>query len=235
MKGRSPFIIALVLTAALIVSGCAGGIQGDNQPSPSPTPGQATPVPTPNKEASSELRALLPDQEDYEWVYNGFAEYGHDLELEEIREQDGKLIYRTEGEVHDMSDGESDRDFDLEVIFEITADSLIQKKSGEMMLDLFDEMTIIQTPLEEGHSWTQTVQGTEGKKILLEASIEKVEEVDGAKVYTVVYKDKDSPYFERRVIREGIGVTDFTRLYITEEESFEISYSLYEEASGYDK
>jgi hypothetical protein len=252
MKRSLLFIIGLAISVGLIFSGCMGENQGNNQPSPSPTPGQATPVPTkspdaveptqtpestekPNEEVSSELKALLPDKEDYEWVYNGFADYGHDLELEEIREEDGKLLYIAEGEVHDMSDGESDRDFSLKVTYELTADEMIQKKSGDMMLDLFDEMTIIQLPLEEGNSWTQTVQGEKGEEIKLESTIEKIEEVEGAKVYTVLYKDKDSPYFERRVIKEGVGVTDFVRLYITDEESFEISYSLFEKASGYDK
>ena len=31
--------------------------------------------------------------------------------MEEIKEEDGKVIYVTDGEVFDMSDGESDRDF----------------------------------------------------------------------------------------------------------------------------
>ena len=41
---------------------------------------------------------------------------------------------------------------------------------------------------------------------------------------------------KKRVIVEGTGVTEFTRLYIAEregDEDFEISYWLYEEASGY--
>lgn len=258
MKLRLPYVIISLVILALVISGCAG----NNQPQPGETPGPTqpqqpadTPQPTPEptettddtqntqteapddkSEVSAELRALLPKREDYEWVYNGFAEYGHELELEEIEHKNGKVVYETEGEVFDMSDGESDDDFSLSVDFIVTTDSLIQEKKGKKMMDLFDSMVLIQLPLEEGQTWTQTVKGEGGNEIQLECTIEKVEDKDGAKAYTVFYQDKDSPYYEKRVIKEGIGVIEFTRLYIQEEgedENFEISYWLYEEASGY--
>ena len=96
-------------------------------------------------------------------------------------------------------------------------------------MDLFDRIILIQAPLREGHTWTQTVKENAGGKIELECTIEKVEDKNGARAYTILYQDKDSPYYEKRVITEGIGVTEFTRLYITEaegEENFEISYWL---------
>jgi len=253
-------ISAVVL--ALLISGCTG----INQPEPSQTP-EATQSPEPaqtsqpadetsepspeptgpeitdgqqsdeKEKASAELRALLPERKDYEWVYNGFAEYGHELELEEIMEEKDRVIYKTEGEVFDLSAGESDRDFSLYVEYIVTSDALIQNKKGEMMMDLFDNVVLIRLPLEEGRSWTQTVKGKSGEEIELKCTIEKVEDRNGARAYTVLYQDQDSPYYERRVIMEGIGVTEYTRLYMAEregEEDFEISYWLYEEASGYD-
>lgn len=255
MKPRLAYVIMSVIILALLISGCAG----NNQPQPEQTPEPAQPqqpadTPEPTQEptddtqdpqtkspgeteVSDELRALLPEREDYEWVYNGFAEYGHELELEEIERENGRLVYETEGEVFDMSDGESDRDFSLDVNFIVTSDSLIQEKEGEVMMDLFDRIVLIQLPLEEGHTWTQTVKGEGEQEIQLECTIEKIEDKDGAKAYTVLYQDQSGPYYERRVITQGIGVTEYTRLYIEEgeeDENFEISYWLYEKASGYD-
>ena len=251
IKLRSPLLIAIVLTVVIIASSCVGNNAGDRD-NTSPIPGpieqpteESTAAPDQNTDEeetpqgpgdnTQSLKALLPEREGYRWVANGFAEYGHVLDLEEIREEDGKVIYVTKGHVDDMSDGESDRDFSLEIIYAVTADSLIQDKTGETMMDLFDSQILIQLPLEEGNSWTQTVQGADGDEIQLESTIEKVEDTEGAKVYTVYYKDKNSSYFERRQIKEGSGVINFTRLFISEDESFEISYFLYEEASGYDQ
>ena len=256
MKLRLPYVIISVVILALLFSACAGSNQ--RQPEVSPDPAQTqqpetTPEPastpeatddtqdTENKtpdnknEVSAELRALLPEREDYEWVYNGFAEYGHELELEEIEHKNGRVVYEIEGEVFDMSGGESDDDYSLSVDFIVTSDSLIQEKKGEKMMDLFDSMVLIQLPLEEENTWTQTVKGEGGEEIQLECTIEKIEDKDGAKAYTVLYQDKNSPYYEKRVITEGVGVTEFTRLYIQEgeDEDFEVSYWLYEEASGY--
>lgn len=264
MKLRFPFIIAVTLVMALIVTSCTGPVQPEetnNPPQPTETPEPAQqpestpepeqpestpestpepaeePTPTPASEPGARLQALLPDKEGYKWVYNGFAEYGHDAVLEKIERKEEQIVYSAKGEVFDMSDGESDRDFSLSVSFIVTSDSLIQEKKAEMMLDLFDKMVLIQTPLKEGHSWTQTVKGSEGEDIVLECTIESVEDEDGAKVYTVSYQDKNGPYYEKRILKEGIGVVGYTRLYITEPEyeNYEITYWLYEEASGYDK
>ncbi|HHU49973.1 MAG: hypothetical protein ACOYEH_02420 [Caldicoprobacterales bacterium] len=261
MKAHLFCLVIPVIMLALLVSGCAedsGPRQTQAPETARPEQPAVTPEPTPEQttepmqdadngesrapdsvpDTTSQLKALLPKREDYKWVYNGFAEYGHELELEEIEEDNGKIVYETEGEVFDMSAGESDRDFSLSVDFIVTSDSLIQKKKGEAMMDLFDRIILIQAPLREGHTWTQTVKENAGGKIELECTIEKVEDKNGARAYTILYQDKDSPYYEKRVITEGIGVTEFTRLYITEaegEENFEISYWLYEEASGYDR
>jgi hypothetical protein len=211
--------------------------EGENTETQEPEESEATPAPEETAEAAAELKALLPERKGYKWVYNGFAEYGHEIILEEIKEEDGKVIYVTDGEVFDMSDGESDRDFSLSVQFTVDSESLIQEKTGEMMMDLFDKIELIQAPLKEGHSLTQTVKGQDGEETTLKCTIEKIEEDDGKKVYTVFYEEEDGPYYEKRVIKEGIGVIGFTRLYITEEEyeNYEMSYWLYEEASGYDK
>ncbi len=250
MKQRLALIIlAGILILSFAFTGCQANNQSDSEKTPKPTiTEQATQQPTATPDVSeepaenddkadalAELKALLPEKEGYKWVYNGFAEYGHTLVLDEIKEEEGKAVYSANGEVDDMSGGESDRDFSLSVTYAVTPQTITQEKTGEMMLDIFDQMVLIQAPLEQGNTWTQTVKSEDGTETTLECTIEDIEEDDGDKVYTVVYQDKNSPYYEKRVIREGVGVVNFIRLYITDEENFEISYFLYEEASGYDK
>jgi hypothetical protein len=242
-------ILAGILILSIAFAGCQSGDQPGSEKTPEPTiTDQATQQPTATPETSeepaenideadalAELKALLPEKEGYKWVYNGFAEYGHTLVLDQIKEEDGKVVYSATGEIDDMSGGESDRDFSLSVTYTLTPQSITQEKTGEMMMDIFDKVVLIQAPLDQGNTWTQTVKNEDGAEITLECTIEEIEENDGAKVYTVTYQDKNSPYYEKRVIREGIGVINFTRLYITDEENFEISYFIYEEASGYEK
>lgn len=252
MKQRSLMTFIGILILSIVFAGCQTinrpGTKNTPEPTiteqptrqPTATP-ESTQEPTETDElddeadALAELKALLPEKEGYKWVYNGFAEYGHTLVLNDINEDEGKLVYLTTGEVDDMSDGESDKDFSLSVTFTVTPQSITQEKTGEMMLDIFDQMVLVKAPLEQGNTWTQKVKSVDGIETTLECTIEKIEEDNGKKVYTVVYQDQNGPYYEKRVIQEGIGVINFTRLYITDEENFEISYFIYEDASGYDK
>lgn len=247
-------IIILTLTAIMILSGCTtANIPEDDKKaeqtqapstdnsavaptqSPEPQDNDQDNEDTADEQTNKELLALLPEKEGYKWVYNGYAEYGHDMTIDKIETTPQQTVYTLNGEVFDMSDGATDRDYSLKVTYTITSDALIQDKSADMMLDSFDHMELVRAPLTEGGSWEQTVKDAEGNSITLECTIEKIETEDGVKVYTVMYKDKNSPYYEKRTIREGTGVINYMRLYLTEEGNYEISYFLYEEASGYDK
>lgn len=48
----------------------------------------------------------------------------------------------------------------------------------------------------------------------------------GKKTYTVLYQDKDSDFYEKRLLREGTGVISFEKLWTSNEQSFEIGYAL---------
>ena len=253
MRRKSAFILFIsILIFSVVLSGCQTNRQIDQntQPEVSNSP-QPTQQPQEGQDALPQevkvdnsgemipdvaaLAELFPKTEGYKWIYNGFAEYGHEMTLNEIVATQDKVVYTMKGEVFDMSDGESQNDFSLSVNYTITADSVVQDKVGPMMFDVYDHIELIRTPLEVGESWNQTVKSADGKEVNLKCTIEKVEMDGTAKVYTIVYQDTNSPFYERRVIKEGIGVIAFSRLYINEEQNFEITYSLYEEASGYDK
>ncbi|AEE95909.1 hypothetical protein [Mahella australiensis] len=174
------------------------------------------------------ITGLLPSQTGYKWQYFGFVEYAHTMTLDSIQHDQNRIIYNITGEVADMSDGESDKDFSLTITYIVEPTRLIQQKQEQVMMDSnFDEIELIRTPLAAGTSWTQQVTDKLGNQATLECQIEDVTvDTDGKKVYTILYDGQNSDYYEKRKIKEGIGVIFFEKLYIDAEQSFPISYSI---------
>lgn len=230
----------LLLILPLILAGCAGAPGVSPSPtasaaiSPQPSPSPGTASPSPGGAPSQELAGLLPREEGYQWRYSGFAEYGHEMTLDAISPEADRILYTVTGQVYDISDGESDNDFTLSLSYTVDAQSLVQEKTAPMMMDSpYDRIELLRTPLREGATWQQTVEDVSGQSITLECTIEKAEEESAGTVYTVLYRDTESGYYERREIREDTGVIRFEKLYMPEgEEPFAIGYSLYSAADA---
>lgn len=175
------------------------------------------------------LSKLLPSAPGYRWIYNGFAEYDHTMTLNAITDEAGRRTYQVTGMVGDPSGGESKADRTITLKYIIEKTSLIQEKQEQVMMDSkFNRMTLIKTPLEEGNYWIDRVTDKAGKTTELSAQITKIEILpSSAKQYTVRYKDNASAYYEQRVIREGVGVVSFEKLFEIGEEPFSAGYYLY--------
>ena len=190
----------------------------------------------PSSKPSDVLTRMLPEKAGFKWVYNGTAEYGHELVLEDIREEDDKIIYSAKGQVFDMSDGESGQDFSLAVNYIVTSDRIIQTKTGNMSMEEFDRIELIKLPLEVGNTWIQKVKDKDGKEHILECTIVKAELVAGfVREFTVKYLEKNGSYYEERVIRDYIGVMGYRKPFAAEDGGYydELVYWLYDSASGY--
>lgn len=175
------------------------------------------------------LSKLLPNVSGYSWIYNGFAEYGHTMTLKSIVDDPNQRIYTITGEVEDMSGGESLADGSISIRYILSGNELIQEKAELRMLDSkFDRLTLIKTPLVAGTTWTQDAIDKDGNSSRINATIKKVEIVDGNKMqYTVHYDDVNSAYFEERIIREGVGVVSVEKLLELSDTSFSAGYTLY--------
>ena len=178
----------------------------------------------------NELSHLLPNSQGFEWNYNGFAEYGHIMQIDNIVDEDAKREYIISGEIADPSGGEGSLDRNLDLKYIIKENKLIQEKTEETMMDSkFDKLTLIQTPLVAGTYWNEEVTDKEGNETTINAYIKKVEINDDLETeYTVRYDDANSEYYEIRTIREGVGVVNFEKLLELEDSSFPVTYFLYE-------
>jgi cytoskeletal protein RodZ len=182
---------------------------------------------------NQELVKLLP-QEGFKWAYNGAAEYYHEMVLESITADDKQAIFKITGEVEDISSGEGNKDYGIELYYEISGDSLKQRKTAPMMLDSeYDVITIIKAPLETGTKWTEEVKDQSGRKVTIEASIIEVVDDEQGKIYRVSYKNKKTGYAESRKIMENFGVIAFTKLVEVDGQAFTYGYGLYGLGSGY--
>ena len=208
----------IILLVAAAVTGCI-----TKKPDPDPNN-----LPPDNPTVSEELSELLPDEEGYEWIYSGFAEYGHSMILDSITEKEGKRTYQITGEVFDPSGGEAQKDFFLTVLYVIDEDSLVQVKTEETMLDSrFDQLTLMKTPLMAGTSWQEQVTDKDGNQATITGTITQVKVEAAKKTYTVRYEEQNSIYWEERVFKEGMGIQSFERLMDLGEEPFTAGYYLF--------
>lgn len=181
-----------------------------------------------------EVARLLPVRPNYQWSYHGFAEYGHRMVLQDISKQDDSIAYHIKGEVDDMSGGEAKQDLSFSVTYTVKPGVLIQNKTGQSMMDTsFKDLELIRTPLRKGNSWLQETTKEDGTAVTLKTTITDIKEENGQKIYTVVYKDTQSEYYEKREIKEGVGVLSYEKLYIDPNGNFTMGYYIYYPGTGY--
>ncbi|TCT16229.1 S-layer family protein [Natranaerovirga pectinivora] len=181
------------------------------------------------------IQDLLPHYNNFNWSYFGITGYGHDMSIASIIKNDDNLHYYINGNVHDMSSGESNADFSLSLEYIVESDTLIQIKEEETMLDSeFDRIELIRTPLVQGTHWTQEVEKN-GTLTTLSSTITDVEVTNEGTIFTVIYEDTNSSYYEKRQLQEGIGVIDFEKvMYNNEDEEYMVNYSLFTNETGLD-
>ena len=174
------------------------------------------------------LKALLPSQEGYVWMYDGFAEYFQFMEIDSIVTEAEGYRYTISGDVVDMSGGDADLDYSISLEYLIQDGALIQIKQEEVMMDsIFDRIELIRFPLESGSVWTQKQTDRDGMERNLTCSIDGVRSEAGTTIYSIGYQDDDSEYYEKREIRSGVGVVSVETLWMTDEGNFPLQYFLY--------
>ncbi len=176
------------------------------------------------------LSGLLPSADGYQWAYSGFAEYSHVMTLDSMTDEAARRIYRISGTVGDPSGGARTADYTINMQYVIEQNRLVQVKAEQTMMDSkFNRLTLIETPLVAGTYWTEKVADKTGSVRDIYSQITKVTKTaDGLNQYTVRYKDRNSAYYEQRVIREGTGVVSFEKLFELGIDSFSSGYFLHE-------
>lgn len=206
-------IILLSLLVGLVLSLIACGLfnlQSDTEP----------PLKDIGKPASA-LTAYFPQQKGTTWFYEGFAEYAHRMTLVSRTENGPSFLleHQIAGQVADMSDGESKRNFKFRIQYLFTPDSVYERiiQSDTPFPHRIKNLQLLTLPLTKGRRWRQKVT-VDHKRVELTAEIIKVEhkKIFNQRVDTVTVRYrvpmKNMPggvYEEIRVFAKGLGVYSF--------------------------
>lgn len=229
---KKMFYIATALALSISITGCSPTAQ--NNTNPQGTKMIAQGAGSANLSTNQQMTKLLPYRENFQWLYQGFAEYGHKMQLKYIEKTPSEIRYSVDGEVADMSGGEAKGNFKLKITYIISNGTITQYKTEEKMLDSkFDNIQLAKGPLVKNTAWVQQTFDRKGKAYTLDCKITDIVSEKGQNIYTVYYKDKKSAYYEKRKIKEGIGVIWFEKLFETGEGSFPVTYSLNLTGTGY--
>jgi len=227
-------IINLLFIIIITVSISACSLTAQNKPSPQGTNIIANNVKNINTSTLQELSSLLPYRENFQWKYEGFAEYGHFMKLDYIERTASEIRYNLSGTVDDMSGGESKVDSSLKITYILANNAITQKKSEKRMLDSkFDSIELARVPLMKGEKWSQNVLDKTGKTVVLDCVITDITIDNGQKIYSIYYKDRTSSYYEKRKIKQGVGVIWFEKLLELKDGKFPVTYSLNANLTGY--
>lgn len=188
-------------------------------------------IPSKNR-ALSELLTMFPDRVGTEWIYNGFAEYGHQMTIDGISViNEGKSKYLISGKVADMSDGEATGDFSLYIEYEFSNSGLREIiKKGDKLPHKIMEFDVLRAPLNKGNTWKQDVKiGAKETELIAEIIDVGIEPETNKKIVKVQYTAKaegmpDGIYKEVRTFKEGTGLVMFENTF---NEEIEFNYSLF--------
>ena len=143
MIKKTAYTICLIIISMVILCSCKSQTPPIETQMPtdtiSPNPTLA-PSPTLSSnptnttaQVPAELQNLLPQNEGFTWIYNGFVEYGHEMTLTSIAINPNDITYEIIGMVYDASGGEADRNFTMTMKYIIDNEVIVQEKSGEML------------------------------------------------------------------------------------------------------
>jgi hypothetical protein len=232
---KSISLLILVLLVTSVLAACTSGNAGtkDKENVGQEKPSTAAEQPKKEAGASEELLQMFPSRVGTEWIYNGFAEYGHQMRLDAVNIMNSSTLqYLITGEVADMSGGaEGTGDYSLLLEYRFTAQAVREVfVKGEKVPHKIKEFDILRLPLEKGNTWTQKVVIT-GKETELKAEIMEAgkDPASGAKVVKVDYTAPmegfpGGQYKESRTFREKEGLLHFVNTY---DETIEFNYGLH--------
>ena len=120
------------------------------------------------------LLSFFPQKPKTEWIYQGFAEYGHRMALNSVvRSRDGsRIVHHISGRVEDMSGGESTRNFHFKLRYTFTRNAVYETlvSADTPFPHRIQNLKLLTLPLRKGVKWTQKVT-MGGKKSTLRAEV----------------------------------------------------------------
>ena len=145
--------------------------------------------------------------------YNGNGDYYQETYINNIIRKEDKIILDVNGEVKAKNFDELFDDHLFNYKYILDKYGVIQQSyNNNLVLDSkYTKLYILKFPLVEGNFWKETTMDSDGKRYKLKSSIESIKNEDGKTVITVYYDELGSDYYEKRVIKEELGIVEYTK------------------------
>jgi len=144
--------------------------------------------------------------------YDGFAEYNVRMELLSVREEEDGKHYLVRAAVADMSDGESELDFTVDLAYFLTPTSLVQSGQRRPLMDSeFQSIELLRAPIKQGAGWTQQQRDATGKFVDITCRITNLITLEGRTVIDVTYESEGGARYEWRRFGSGLGLVRYEK------------------------
>lgn len=181
----------------------------------------------PEIEESQSLEALdkyIP-MESSVWSYSNGETYKKLMVTEQVFESDKFKHIIVKGEEDDESIKSYRDNYAFEYTYKIEEDKLTRSLEGNVLLDGYEKVILLQLPLEEGSKWQDTWTDLKGDSHSITSKIKNVME-DG-QIIVVESTDRDGQFVVERTFEIGKGVTEFKIIEKYDDIEFEIGYQLF--------
>lgn len=214
MKFREKIAAFSILLIALL-AGCS--LLGQQSSPQRPAPVRHSKVST------ISLQSYFPQKIGTSWIVNGMAEYGHRMVLTSVRkdQRQKKTIHDIIGNVDDMSDGESKRNFHFRLRYTFTSNAVQEEvlEADTPFPHTFKKLTLLQQPIRKGARWQQTVT-VKGKRAVLRGEILGIQRDPTQKTNVIRVRYRvpmagmpNGTYEEIREYRQGDGIYRFEKTF----------------------
>lgn len=174
----------------------------------------------------NEISDFLPN-ENTTWVYDGTGVYYHEMTLEDIISSDQSVYYKIKGEILSDEKNSNHSDYLTDIRYIISRKGWRQELQESKLLDSkYKSMYLLKFPIKENNKWQEKVLDFDNNKKTIIGAIESIEFIEGEKMITVRYTEKNSDYYEVRKIKEGKGVIEFEKKLKINNEDHILGYSL---------
>jgi len=181
----------------------------------------------PETEVSQSLEALdkyIP-MESSVWSYSNGETYKKLMVTEQVFESDKFKHIIVKGEEDDESIKSYRDNYAFEYTYKIEEDKLTRSLEGNVLLDGYEKVILLQLPLKEGSKWQDTWTDLKGDSHSVTSKIKSVME-DG-QIIVVESTDRDGQFVVERTFEIGKGVTEFKIIEKYDDIEFETGYQLF--------
>ncbi|MGM0378288.1 MAG: hypothetical protein ACQEQE_00965 [Bacillota bacterium] len=159
-----------------------------------------------------ELLKLFPNKKTL-LSYSGSGDYYQEVFINDIIRKENKIILDVNGEVKAKNFDELYDDHFFNYKYILDKHGILQQSyNNNLVLDSkYTNLYILKFPLVEGNFWKETTLDSNGNKYKVKSSIESIKTEDGKTIITVYHNEQGSDYYEKRVIKEGLGIVKYSK------------------------